>query len=584
MLNVTLTALSLSIGLDGVPWLDGGAAAVRDGGRWFSGNCGALRDPDGCNALSPSSLSTTKGTDRLVDLLGPFSEVSLSWSPAGAAPILTTGVRTYEAAPDVAVLTQGFPRGLTPAKPSGDETMASAFPSLRTSHLDLACVPPPLVRAIHACTYARRACSPSAARRATWSPCSGAAPIAAAARGRQAFALERFCPVIHSLLKHVPGGAVVRGGAAAEQPRLSLAGRRGLRGRRPRLVRAEGGGREWLWNAARTHDGGPGRWRWPAARFVGSVATARLLHVFSEQEPAATRELQLWTEGPCRSAVRRTRWTSHGLRQATMMRGRSLAHQPPTEPSQATLREAPPNHTQLTLLVAGGGVSSTMLRWGDVMLAWAGGQKTRTLRGGLKGADPGLHGLSYYTDNGAFYYYQSANGTGFCSPPHAPCGGPHKALPPTPFDGSGYRATMEMLQAHFLETLLPVHNMQYDSWWCVPVVPVVRRTTHHSPSATASRWLFLSSDASRRTSVQVVAPCMAGNVLPQVLQGGQSRHQTVGANAVCAGRSDRARRPIHMVPLQHFESRCQPPHRRHARGGDADASACRARGGAQPVL
>ena len=47
--------------------------------------------------------------------------------------------------------------------------------------------------------------------------------------------------------------------------------------------------------------------------------------------------------------------------------------------------------------------------------------------------DISLRSLSYYTDNGAYYYYQTANHTGSCSPPDAPCG---KIIAPLPFDGA----------------------------------------------------------------------------------------------------------------------------------------------------
>ena len=32
-----------------------------------------------------------------------------------------------------------------------------------------------------------------------------------------------------------------------------------------------------------------------------------------------------------------------------------------------------------------------------------------------RAGDPGLRALSYYTDNGAYYYYNTANGTGTCA-------------------------------------------------------------------------------------------------------------------------------------------------------------------------
>ena len=71
------------------------------------------------------------------------------------------------------------------------------------------------------------------------------------------------------------------------------------------------------------------------------------------------------------------------------------------------LTAVPANHTHLTVVVGGAGsVRGAMTQWGDILLRWSGGGKTRSLREGLKGSDPGLRSLSYYTDNGAYYYYQ----------------------------------------------------------------------------------------------------------------------------------------------------------------------------------
>ena len=78
--------------------------------------------------------------------------------------------------------------------------------------------------------------------------------------------------------------------------------------------------------------------------------------------------------------------------------------------------------------------------------------------------EPGLSFLSYYTDNGAFYYYQTANGTGICAPPHkTPC---PKDFPPTPQDASGYQMTLDLLSAYWKDDVrLPIQAIQYDSWW-----------------------------------------------------------------------------------------------------------------------
>ena len=76
---------------------------------------------------------------------------------------------------------------------------------------------------------------------------------------------------------------------------------------------------------------------------------------------------------------------------------------------QQTLASAPAGHTHATLLVAAAGVRSAMMRWGTLLLLSAGGGKERSMKWTEQG-DAGLRSLSYYTDNGAFYYYQTAEG------------------------------------------------------------------------------------------------------------------------------------------------------------------------------
>ena len=40
LLNATLSALgALSVGLDGAPWLESGAVAIRNDATWFSSTC-----------------------------------------------------------------------------------------------------------------------------------------------------------------------------------------------------------------------------------------------------------------------------------------------------------------------------------------------------------------------------------------------------------------------------------------------------------------------------------------------------------------------------------------------------------------
>lgn len=83
---------------------------------------------------------------------------------------------------------------------------------------------------------------------------------------------------------------------------------------------------------------------------------------------------------------------------------------------QATLTSAPAGHTHSTLVVTGSSVKDAMGRWGDMMLLSAGGGKERTMKWTLQG-DAGLRQLSYYTDNGAYYYYHTQDGT--CTQPNS---------------------------------------------------------------------------------------------------------------------------------------------------------------------
>ena len=80
--------------------------------------------------------------------------------------------------------------------------------------------------------------------------------------------------------------------------------------------------------------------------------------------------------------------------------------------------------------------------------------------------------LSYYTDNGAYYYYHAQNGT--CSDRTSPaccedkCSGGHTP-PALPYNGTGYQKTLDNLKASFAAESLPVGAVQYDSW-CVIVI------------------------------------------------------------------------------------------------------------------
>ena len=183
---------------------------------------------------------------------------------------------------------------------------------------------------------------------------------------------------------------------------------------------------------------------------------------------------------------------------------------------QGTVENVPKGHVHYTLLIAGKGVRSAAFQWGEVMMQASGGGKTRSMRWTQSG-DVSLRSLSYYTDNGAYYYYQvhrcaqqtasspparackhgrhthcsyrlhvqTANDTGSCSPPHSS----HECTrQPLPQDASGYQQTLRQvttvssrdlpafaptadlthslkLAGYFSNISLPVRALQVDSWW-----------------------------------------------------------------------------------------------------------------------
>ena len=71
--------------------------------------------------------------------------------------------------------------------------------------------------------------------------------------------------------------------------------------------------------------------------------------------------------------------------------------------------------------------------------------------------DPELRYLSYYTDNGAMYYYNTENHTRF-----------PKYFPPSFKGATGMRKTMDDVLAWLKSDAgLPVGALQLDSWWYV---------------------------------------------------------------------------------------------------------------------
>ncbi len=100
----------------------------------------------------------------------------------------------------------------------------------------------------------------------------------------------------------------------------------------------------------------------------------------------------------------------------------------------ASAPEAPAHTLHTTVLAFGDGIHATLTTWGHAMQAWAARPVVRN------DAGPLLRGLSYWTDNGAYYYYK--------------------------FDPKlGYTGTLLAVADRFHQAGVPLHLMQLDSWF-----------------------------------------------------------------------------------------------------------------------
>jgi hypothetical protein len=98
------------------------------------------------------------------------------------------------------------------------------------------------------------------------------------------------------------------------------------------------------------------------------------------------------------------------------------------------LANIPAGFTQQTLLVITDGINHAWDTWGNALTALQGKSRPAC------DADIGLKYLGYWTDNGAYYYYN--------------------------YDPSlGYAGTLLNLAEHFRQSQIPIGYMQLDSWW-----------------------------------------------------------------------------------------------------------------------
>lgn len=96
--------------------------------------------------------------------------------------------------------------------------------------------------------------------------------------------------------------------------------------------------------------------------------------------------------------------------------------------------EIPAGWKHQTVMVAGQGINNTMYAWGNLLLQIGNKQRTAI------DADFQTNYLSYWTDNGAYYYYNTE---------------PNKT----------YEQTMLDVKSYWAQLNLPVRSFQFDSWW-----------------------------------------------------------------------------------------------------------------------
>jgi hypothetical protein len=98
------------------------------------------------------------------------------------------------------------------------------------------------------------------------------------------------------------------------------------------------------------------------------------------------------------------------------------------------LTNLPAGFSLQTLLAFGHGINRTWDLWGQSLRRWEGVKALHN------DADAILKYLGYWTDNGAFYYYN--------------------------FDVSkGYSGSLELLVAYYRQEAIPIRYLQLDSWW-----------------------------------------------------------------------------------------------------------------------
>jgi len=110
---------------------------------------------------------------------------------------------------------------------------------------------------------------------------------------------------------------------------------------------------------------------------------------------------------------------------------------------RGTVASTPGGFTLSTIMVGGDGVTDTVREWGSLMLKHYGKPPAAKVLQANYNADPSLRYLSYWTDAGAAYYYDTESENASTS----------------------MEQTMIDTKAWMRENRVPTHAYQFDSWW-----------------------------------------------------------------------------------------------------------------------
>jgi len=101
---------------------------------------------------------------------------------------------------------------------------------------------------------------------------------------------------------------------------------------------------------------------------------------------------------------------------------------------QGEIEEVPSGTNFKVLVVRGHGINATVNKWGSILRAWHGKERPSPY------ADVGLSHLGYWTDNGGYYYYNTA-------------------------PGKNYEETLLAVKDYADKENIPYGYFQIDSWW-----------------------------------------------------------------------------------------------------------------------